>query len=1760
MILTVMLVFFLIGIAVQAATPDAFITKSHDSLPTSSMADVAYGNGVYMAVGSYGAIIRSADADTWVSVKTKSDSGSYSGVTNTESFSFGGVAFGNGLFVTGGSDGVLLTSPDGVAWTQRTSGTTNRISEVEYLTLNGSSAFYALTTGAILKSVDGITWTKVIPTGLPADKSLNEITVGNGGTRLAVGSAEGKIYHTTDGTYWSSIQPNASGGNNINLLRWMKDRYIISDSHSWIWSSEDLTSVSLVGSPFKQSASDTGIQMFSGFYDGSKYYLFGNASPYGHGAVYTSDDATNWTLQPYTHYFVAQNSVYVNGKYFRFGNEGLQVSPDGVNWSYKWGGIFNDIIYDGTRYIAVGKLGYEGSVWVSNDRINWSQRTMNERTGMFYAGAYGDGRYVAVGEYSNGRTALINSSNATEWTVNNSITDESILLDIAYGNGKFVAVGTVDWSEPIIKVSNNGGNTWNPVNLSGAVSVAGYTSVEFINNQFVAIGYSGTANSILTSTDGVTWTEHAGTYPNPLDCLQNMVYTNSKYIVLFWDSTYQFFIRTSTDLSTWSDAVAITGPYFNSFNYTSQIGKAGDNLYVLACDTSWNNVIMYSTDQGQTWQDSGMDTTQFTPYTVQTVGNNAVLLGDAKLFMTTNVIPVDSDSTVSAAGGITEPVSLPSTAASTGNAVDVFDFAITDSGASDGLSTDISQITLNTSGTGDFSKVTWRLSEPHASNVVGVYNSLDQTLRFGGLNISVADGESEIYTVSAYFNNNTGLTEGQTYGLSLNGSSTSCLTVSESGSQMATDQAVVSNGSGSAIDVTAAKLTYLTQPAGSVSGNVLITQPVVAATDAAGNIDTDFSGTITISANSSGSLTGNTKTAVAGIASFSNLIYNATYDLEFFNLIATSGFLPMAVSNSLASNVVATKLIFSTQPEPATGISGESLSFNPVPVVKAVDAKNLLDTGYGANISLQVVNSSGGGLDGSVTSLAALGDVDGVVTTVTIVPSGGVATFNGLALEYTAGGVSDTIALRASSGGLTLATSNPVTIHSLPRILSITPPTGRFYTAGENLEFEVRFSKDVNVTDNAGSVPCIRVDLNTGGTVSAYYIGGSGTDTLTFRYTVTEGVEDLDGITLVSPIILNGGTIQDASSNNAALTFDLPNTSGILVDSIAPAAPVVTSITQDRGISGSDGITNDQTLDISGTAEAFSTVTVYLNSLSIGSTTANAIGNWSFDNTASAISEGTHTITAKATDAAGNTGSISSGFSLVIDITMPAIPLITGISEDSGESSSDGITKDTSLMINGISSAGAYIEVFDQNMDYYGSTQADGSGSWSFDITSIPLNDGTYQFKAGASDEASNRSAHSAAYTVTVDTQAPTTTSVSINSGNPYTNSSLVTLNLNAVGASSMMISESSTFTGASYEPYAATKNFTLGNGDGTKTIYVKYIDVAGNETNAISDTIILDTVSPEVLISSTETDPTKNGNISVTIAFTESVSGFDAGDLSISNGSISHFSGSGATYTVDITALADGMVTVDIAGNAAQDDAGNGNTAAQQFSITVDTEEPSDGMITINDDAPYTNSTSVTLTLSATGATEMMISEDSAFAGASYELYATEKSFSLSSPDGTKTVYVKFKDSAGNETSSIISDSIVLDTIVPTTIITSGEGDPTGSESISVTITFSEDVTGFDATDLSVVNGTAVNFIGSGAVYTADIIPLSDGTVTANVNSDAAHDAAGNPNTADSYSFVSDRTLPGVTVSSTEGSSTRLAAIPLTITFSESVSGFDMH
>jgi hypothetical protein len=220
-------------------------------------------------------------------------------------------------------------------------------------------------------------------------------------------------------------------------------------------------------------------------------------------------------------------------------------------------------------------------------------------------------------------------------------------------------------------------------------------------------------------------------------------------------------------------------------------------------------------------------------------------------------------------------------------------------------------------------------------------------------------------------------------------------------------------------------------------------------------------------------------------------------------------------------------------------------------------------------------------------------------------------------------------------------------------VTSVAVPSNAWYVAGQNLDFTVNFSESVTV-DTTGGTPRMALTVGTT-TVYATYLSGSGTSALVFRYTVQANDLDTNGI-VVGTLALNGGTLADATGNNAVLTLNsVGSTSSVLVDAVNPSAPTTPdlALASDSGTSNTDNITSDTTPTITGTAEAGSTVTLYDTdgTTVLGTTTATG-GNWSI--TSSTLSSGSHTITAKVTDAAGNVSSASAGLAITIDAVAPS--------------------------------------------------------------------------------------------------------------------------------------------------------------------------------------------------------------------------------------------------------------------------------------------------------------------------------------------------------------------------------------------------------------------------------------------------------------------------------------------------------------------------
>ncbi len=131
-----------------------------------------------------------------------------------------------------------------------------------------------------------------------------------------------------------------------------------------------------------------------------------------------------------------------------------------------------------------------------------------------------------------------------------------------------------------------------------------------------------------------------------------------------------------------------------------------------------------------------------------------------------------------------------------------------------------------------------------------------------------------------------------------------------------------------------------------------------------------------------------------------------------------------------------------------------------------------------------------------------------------------------------------------------------------------------------------------------------------------------------------------------SPLSDGGHNLTATGTDAAGKTSAASSVMAVTIDTKAPGAPSIGSFSTDSGVVG-DHITNDNTLTLTGTAEAGSTVKLYDGTTLLGSGIANGSGAWTY--TTAALADGSHNLTATATDAAGNTGAPSSAMAVTID-------------------------------------------------------------------------------------------------------------------------------------------------------------------------------------------------------------------------------------------------------------------------------------------------------------------------------------------------------------------------------------------------------------------------------------------------------------------------------------------------------------------------------
>jgi len=398
---------------------------------------------------------------------------------------FDGIAYGNGLFVLSGGDGatyggsVMLTSSDGINW-----GGYTPVNGYTVLTFaNGVFVGNAST------SSDGTNW-------ILRAVGFSAVAYGNG---IFVGVSGGAIYTSTNGTNW--VQLNLQINNYLGAVAYGNGLFVAPYGGGSILTSPNGTNSWTVRA--------------SGLTTGPNQISFGNGKFMSISAdgksFQSSTDGIHWTQSPpfgtnISGLFQHQGASSIaggNGLFVAAGGAGvIATSPDGTNWTKRTSGILmsylSGIAYGNGRYVAVGDPLDSGPIITSPDGINWSDSLYQPGpggSGEVKCVTYGNGLFVATGEF------LETSPDGINWTRRFGAGGEGIV----FAQNLFVTADGSRGNYTAMSASKDGAS-WNQTTFTGGL----FSKIAYGNGQFVAVGGGINGNSggsILMSSDATNWSE-----------------------------------------------------------------------------------------------------------------------------------------------------------------------------------------------------------------------------------------------------------------------------------------------------------------------------------------------------------------------------------------------------------------------------------------------------------------------------------------------------------------------------------------------------------------------------------------------------------------------------------------------------------------------------------------------------------------------------------------------------------------------------------------------------------------------------------------------------------------------------------------------------------------------------------------------------------------------------------------------------------------------------------------------------------------------------------------------------------------------------------------------------------------------------------------------------------------------------------------------------------------------------------------------------
>ncbi|MDO9217937.1 MAG: Ig-like domain-containing protein, partial [Lacisediminimonas sp.] len=327
--------------------------------------------------------------------------------------------------------------------------------------------------------------------------------------------------------------------------------------------------------------------------------------------------------------------------------------------------------------------------------------------------------------------------------------------------------------------------------------------------------------------------------------------------------------------------------------------------------------------------------------------------------------------------------------------------------------------------------------------------------------------------------------------------------------------------------------------------------------------------------------------------------------------------------------------------------------------------------------------------------------------------------------------------------------------------------------AGNAGAASVAFNLSVNATPPASTATITGV-LDDSGSVTGAVTTGTGDDTtptLSGAIVGTSAPGDIvtlyDNGNLIGSVEVTGASwsftpVTPLAEGSHSFTAVIENSAGspsaastavaYTVDTTPPAAPVITTVTDNVGsITGAlvgGSTTNDATLQIDGTAAALSTVRIFNGQTLLGQTSASESGAWSF--TTTALTDGAaYLLSATASDASGNASGPSATFAVTIDTSAPALPGVSAVATDNVVNSEEKLA---GVVVSGTAESGSSVAVI-WGTSTLMTTAVNNAWSVTFSAGQVP-DDGNVNINVVATDATGNASA-AAVQSVSVDSSAP---------------------------------------------------------------------------------------------------------------------------------------------------------------------------------------------------------------------------------------------------------------------------------------------------------------------------------------------------------------------------------------------------------------------